>query len=157
MRITDFRFLTTYKFLALDSLELFQSELWLDFLKINETRQLIRENIKPYIESKTDIYSDCLLTTSKINYLLRQLLKENFYKLEWWIRNVYVSGGDDRLSEMIWSTCCMKVVRKIEESKKLDNSLVNKLLNVGNRFLQSKNNLNERYLNLSVKFIPNLI
>lgn len=131
MIIKDERFIDVYLFLSYDSIDLFSNELWLNFLNISEIKTLLREILQPYLIAITKYYENFENISYKINSILLQKYEIKFFQLLWWIRNIFISSGEDRSNEFFWKILCSYVFHNYNKLNNFDLMIIDKLKKIG--------------------------
>ncbi|MCL6613781.1 MAG: hypothetical protein K6U03_04050 [Firmicutes bacterium] len=108
MNIPERRWWKACLFISLDAIKPFQNGLWLRFLDLEKYQRLIQNVILPFFEGGRNPEDNRYINTA---IMLKNIYKYNpdtFYQLAWWVRNVFLSDGPDRASEMFWSSITLK-------------------------------------------------
>src|SRR5437867_1065442 len=107
--ISHRRWLEAFIFLGLDLIQAFHKDLWLAALDMKSIQKILRENSLPCFTEDKD-YAD-RITIISADFCLKvrkELTKEQFFQLAWWVRNVFLVNGQDRSSETAWRTIVYK-------------------------------------------------
>jgi len=130
------RLLTVWKFLSLDAVCGIRNCLWLNFIELNRFQMFvtsIQRIIEPYFNHEEKYYSESKI----INYNICKMICDNeidFAQLNWWIQNIFINGGSDRLAEAIYFTVVFDIYN---DRVKCSNSIYSKII----KFVEKYRNL----------------
>lgn len=133
-----------FVFLSYDNIEAFTKELWLSFTDVKALREKIRKYIAPYVKDDAAFFANLHLITAKLNYYLQKELGEEYHKLHWWIKNIFIFESNREL-EYEWHKLCLHLYHNKEIEYNIDSYLRERLAKVGKEYLDKNIIIRNKY------------
>jgi hypothetical protein len=96
-------------FLSLDMTRPFFAELWVPIETPESFQMQIREFLGPLVTKKSYWDNQSALGYALMEWFHRIAGSDDFARLDWWMRNVMVLEGSDRLAETVWAPISFQV------------------------------------------------
>ena len=109
--IPEHRWWNAWVFLSLDMIDPFSNDLWLSFLDLMPLRNILREEIGPYIGHDDRYFDMKEVINARILDRLHNDGHPQFEQMVCWVRQVFEYGGSDRIYVRSWKQIATKTFR----------------------------------------------